>query len=92
MLERMRFRLLLFSIRVEIRKDGSRGSDSTAIDLVIRWGQTLPLMMDTRVRLAICDSLSRGTVLFSDLGASALESQSRKPDPGFGLPRRKRWL
>src|SRR5713226_8790888 len=34
------------------------------------------------VRLAICDSLSLATVvLLNDLGASALESQNRKPDP-----------
>jgi hypothetical protein len=37
-------------------------------------------------RLAICDSLSLATVgLLNDLGASALESQNRKPDPGFGF-------
>jgi hypothetical protein len=37
------------------------------------------------VRLAICDSLSLATVvLLNDLGAAALESQNRKPDPGFG--------
>ena len=37
------------------------------------------------VRLAICDSLSLATfVSLNDLGASALESQNRKPDPGFG--------
>src|SRR6266481_2919156 len=42
--------------------------------------------METGVRLAICDSLSLATVvLLNDLGASALESQNRKPDPGFGF-------
>lgn len=43
-----------------------------------------PLRLETRVRLAICDSLSLDTVvLLNDLGASALESQNRKPDPCF---------
>jgi hypothetical protein len=28
-------------------------------------------------------------VLLNDLGASALESQNRKPDPGFGFPSKK---
>ena len=41
--------------------------------------------LETGVRLAICDSLSLATVvLLNDLGASALESQHREPDPGFG--------
>jgi hypothetical protein len=41
---------------------------------------------ETGVRLAICDSLSLGTVvLLNDLGASALESQNRKPDRGLGF-------
>ena len=40
---------------------------------------------ETEVRLAICDSLSLATVvLLNDLGASALESQDREPDPSFG--------
>ena len=40
---------------------------------------------ETGVRLAICDSLPLATVvLLNDLGAGALESQNRKPDPGFG--------
>ena len=34
----------------------------------------------------ICDSLALvSVVLLNDLGAAALESQNRKPDPGFGL-------
>ena len=45
-----------------------------------------PPRLETGVRLAICDSLSLATVvLLNDLGASALESQNRKPDPGFGF-------
>jgi hypothetical protein len=41
---------------------------------------------DLQSKLAICDSLSLATVLLlNDLGASALESQNRKPDPGFGF-------
>ena len=40
-----------------------------------------PPRLETGVRLAICDSLSLATVvLLNDLGASALESQNRKPD------------
>jgi hypothetical protein len=40
----------------------------------------------TSVRLAICDCLSLATLeLLKDLGGSTLESQSRKPDPGFGF-------
>jgi len=40
--------------------------------------------METRVRPAICDSLSLvSVVLLNDLGASALESQESQPDPGF---------
>ena len=42
------------------------------------------LRLETGVRLAICDSLSLATVgLLNDLGAAALESQNRKPDPGL---------
>jgi hypothetical protein len=41
---------------------------------------TNPRRLETGVRLAICDSLSRATVvLLIDLGAAALESQNRKP-------------
>jgi hypothetical protein len=40
---------------------------------------------ETGVRLAICDSLTLATVvLLNDFGASGLESQDRKPDPGLG--------
>jgi hypothetical protein len=40
----------------------------------------------TGVRLAIGDSLSLSTVVLpNDLGASALESQNRKPDPGLSV-------
>src|SRR5712692_5248508 len=47
-----------------------------------------PPRLETGVRLAICDSLSLATVvLLNDLGASALESQNRKPDPGSGFLR-----
>ena len=46
-----------------------------------------PPRLETGVRLAICDSLSLATVvLLNDLGASALESQNRKPDPVFAIP------
>jgi hypothetical protein len=45
-----------------------------------------PPRLETGVRLAICDSLSLATVVLSnDLGASALESQNRKSDRGFGF-------
>ena len=45
-----------------------------------------PPRLETGVRLAICDSLSLATVvLLNDLGASALESQNRKPDLGFAV-------
>ena len=45
----------------------------------------------TGVRLAICDSLSLATVeLLKDLVGSTLESQNRKPDPGFRFDF-KRW-
>jgi hypothetical protein len=45
-----------------------------------------PPRLETGVRLAICDSLSLATVvLLKDLGASALESQHRKPDLGFSF-------
>ena len=45
-----------------------------------------PQRLETGVRLAICDSVSLTTVVsLNDLGASALESQNRKPDPGFGF-------
>jgi hypothetical protein len=51
--------------------------DSSSID---------PPRLETGVRLAICDSLSFATVVsLNDLGASFLESQNRKPDPGFGF-------
>jgi len=41
---------------------------------------------ETGGRLTICDSLSLDTaVLSNDIEASFLESQNRKPDPGFGL-------
>ena len=41
-----------------------------------------PPRLETGVRLAICDSPSLATVvLLNALGASALESQNRKPDP-----------
>ena len=40
--------------------------------------------VQTGVRLAICDSQSLATVVsLNDLGASFLESQNRKPDPGL---------
>jgi uncharacterized protein (TIGR02246 family) len=45
-----------------------------------------PPRLETGVRLAICDSLSLTTVvLLNDLGAGALESQNRKPDPSLML-------
>jgi hypothetical protein len=45
-----------------------------------------PPRLETGVRLAICDSLSLATVVLNDLGASALEAQNRKPDPGLSVP------
>jgi hypothetical protein len=42
-----------------------------------------PPRLETGIKLAICDSLSLATVvLLNNLGASALESQNRKPDTG----------
>ena len=72
-LQRMRFRSLPFSIRVEIRKLGSRESDSTAIRLGS--GLRFPIRCPT-------DTVG----LLNDLGARTLESQNRKHDPGGCRP------
>jgi hypothetical protein len=48
------------------------------------WSRFAEDETETGVRLAICDCLSLATVvLLNALGAAALESQNRKPDPGF---------
>ena len=58
-------------------------SFAAAID---SWSLTDPPRLETCVRLAICDSLSpAAVVLLNDLEAGFLESQNRKPDPGFGF-------